>query len=264
MSKERGFTLIELLVVIAIIALLLAILIPSLQNARDQAKDVVCRSNMKQWGVMMLMYADDNNSRFMPGWSQERGMWVICLKPYYNIKKICLCPKATKLISEGHPISKFSAWGIYGDEYPFWPDGVPHYGEPGLYGSYGINTWIHDVADVWYEDDWETDNALKYWRKSTVKGVSNIPLFSDSMWEGSSPHHTDTIPQEDGAFEQGGMWNFCLDRHNGAINIVFLDGTARKIALKQLWKLKWSTEFNIHWQPNKLWPKWMKHFKESY
>ena len=67
MSKKRGFTLIELLVVIAIIALLMALLLPALERAREQAKRVICLSNLHQLTLAWIMYADDNEGRIVNG-----------------------------------------------------------------------------------------------------------------------------------------------------------------------------------------------------
>lgn len=53
MNKTKGFTLIELLVVIAIIAMLLAILMPSLSAVKERAKRVVCASNQRQIGIVL-------------------------------------------------------------------------------------------------------------------------------------------------------------------------------------------------------------------
>lgn len=55
----RAFTLIELLVVIGVIALLIAIVMPSMARSREQARSVVCRSNLKQLGNALLLYATD-------------------------------------------------------------------------------------------------------------------------------------------------------------------------------------------------------------
>ena len=62
-ARRRGFTLIELLVVIAIIALLIAILVPSLRGARNSARRLACATKLKQIGVGMGLYLSDNKDR---------------------------------------------------------------------------------------------------------------------------------------------------------------------------------------------------------
>ena len=67
MCKQRGFTLIELLVVIAIIAILMAILMPALNRAREQGKRAACLSNLKQLTLAWIVYADDNDDKIVNG-----------------------------------------------------------------------------------------------------------------------------------------------------------------------------------------------------
>ena len=61
MDKRKGFTLIELLVVIAIIAILMAILMPALEAARQRAMDMLCTSNLRQIGLAVMLYLNDND-----------------------------------------------------------------------------------------------------------------------------------------------------------------------------------------------------------
>ncbi len=100
MIKKKGFTLIELLVVIAIIALLLAILMPALRKAKQIARDVICRSNLKQWSLIWKMQTDDNNSKFPrldPATGMHRGEWILTLREEWQTESgILTCPNASK------------------------------------------------------------------------------------------------------------------------------------------------------------------------
>lgn len=145
MRKTSGFTLIELLVVIAIIAILMAVMMPALQRVKEQAREITCRSNLRQYGVAQTMYLDDNADRYPSAWrslvANERpvsGYERYCrwhdprypadgpFWPYLKNEKVHLCPSFKVLAkSEGtrHP-NHVAANPV-----------VPYY-------SYSMNSWL--------------------------------------------------------------------------------------------------------------------------
>jgi prepilin-type N-terminal cleavage/methylation domain-containing protein/prepilin-type processing-associated H-X9-DG protein len=80
MKKKEGFTLIELLVVIAIIGILAAILLPALARAREAARRASCANNLKQWGLVHKMYANEHDGKFPPADIRYEGL-VDCTAP---------------------------------------------------------------------------------------------------------------------------------------------------------------------------------------
>lgn len=253
-SGIGAFTLIELLVVIAIIALLLAIIMPSLKMAKRQAAGIVCRSNLKQWSLIFGLYLNDHNNSFMSGLD---GVWVEPLRDYYKEggEQMRVCPLATKSETEGAS-SWFIAWDISNS----FTD------PPEVYrGSYGINNWIYNpdesIGELWGHT---TDNNF---RRSDVKGASRIPMFLECWRWGGAPYETDApydVPPETRADYLNfgnGMNRFCLDRHNGFLNIAFVDLTVSKVGLKEMWRLKWHKEYNTSGYQG-TWPDWMQSMKE--
>jgi prepilin-type N-terminal cleavage/methylation domain-containing protein/prepilin-type processing-associated H-X9-DG protein len=73
-NPKRGFTLIELLVVVAIIAVLVAMLLPALSKARNQAKMLTCSNQLKTWGNFLTMYALESNDYF-PSTGKTKVWW---------------------------------------------------------------------------------------------------------------------------------------------------------------------------------------------
>lgn len=253
---HAGFTLIELLVVIAIIALLMAILMPALARVRKQAKTVLCQSTLKQWGVIWAMYMDENEGDFP---DYLAGDWMLNLADYYRRSekrldndKLLYCAAATKSISQGAP-RRYAIIGEVGDNR----------------GSYSLNEWIYDSDDTGGGRDLQD-----YWRNTNHKGLSNIPVMGDGSWRSDAqPYEHDQPPSYEGEPRGGVATNeiriFCVNRHDGFVNMLFMDWSTRKVGLKELWTLKWYTRCNTAgpWTRAGLvqqsdWPEWMRNFKD--
>jgi prepilin-type N-terminal cleavage/methylation domain-containing protein len=261
MRKPRAFTLIELLVVISIIAVLMAILMPSLQRVRKQARAVVCQSNLKQWGTIWAMYTDDNRGMF-PRRAASSGRWIdVLYSYYYKSGEFRTCPMASRIAA---PQGATDTLTLGGDAETAWGIVAASGGRPvGTWGSYGINGWVYQCAEPGGRLYDKPGDA--FWKTPNVKGAARIPLFLDCWFWCGWPDNTDpppTLDGRDGRYpgDDKAMNRFCINRHQGSINGVYLDYHVEKIWLKALWRQKWSKRFDTGY-PEPDWPKWMAGLK---
>jgi prepilin-type processing-associated H-X9-DG protein len=246
------------LVVIAVITLLMAILLPVVQRVRNQARAVVCQANLKQWGTILALYTEDNEGQLPPDslWFL-RGSYLRDGDPnkppvFHNLstKGIACCPMAVRVRSPGTGGSGTSGGISFtytdGSTFEAWEITSPL---PAFRGSYGFN------------------HEMPYSNIFFVKDKAKIPVLLDCpKWSGRHWDFVEPPPFED---IRGYGLDFCINRHDGYVNGLFLDWSVRKIGLKELWTLKWDSEFNTAniWtkaggvQPED-WPQWMRNFKD--
>ncbi len=91
-KHNKGFTLIELLVVIAIIGILASILLPALSRARESGRRTECASNLKQIGLGLIMYSNENNEQFPAGATLAMTDLNALYPDYVSERKVFMCP----------------------------------------------------------------------------------------------------------------------------------------------------------------------------
>ena len=217
--RRAGFTLIELLVVVAIIALLVAILVPAVGRAREEARLAVCASSLKQYGLSWFLYAQDYNGAIPNATgmnSPERVRWT---NPVQNVdydhteilkvyasgaSSLASCPS----VPDERLIIDFS-WYTY---FLYLPgvviDGNPPAGFPGA-PNYAGREWAPDNLHV-------------------AEKPFDTPLMQDRSFEG--PNNMAANHPGPGAsmvnYEPGPNYNTGPYSSNGGANILFLTGTS--------------------------------------
>jgi prepilin-type processing-associated H-X9-DG protein len=267
-------------VVIAVIALLMAVLLPALQRARKQAKGVACHANLRQWGMTLELYTEDNEGRLPADLSGYCGIWLFrgaSLRGdpnapddsmhHFSTRDLVCCPLAIKpnrgrgftgaAVVKGTMGSAFGAWEITSPGRPF-------------QGSYGFNMHLFDTASDILREGLSPSVRLRGLDISSLRGRPDYPILLDAAlpWAGPDALHPPPRTEEPRPILSL-MDAFCINRHNGYVNGLFLDWSLRKVGLKELWTLRWSRNFDRagHWtraggiQPDD-WPEWMRQFKD--
>jgi prepilin-type N-terminal cleavage/methylation domain-containing protein/prepilin-type processing-associated H-X9-DG protein len=256
-TRKRGFTLIELLVVISIIALLVSILMPSLNKAKRSAQAAVCLAHLHQWGLAWKQYTQDNDGRV----AMDSG-WIMTMVPYFlgiqqddlvpgrvYDRTLLICPSAKKpyfIPPAGANVrgAKFKAWARWAE--------IDELNEQEVcwVGSYGINQYVTQYFTAEEKAEGESSGGRtpdEVWYTANDRRAPYVPLLLDSTRSHHTPQPEDEPPEFDGqiyvstpgAGGEDEIRGFCQNRHNERVNCLFLDFSVRPVGLKELWELWW-------------------------
>ncbi len=224
---KNGFTLIELLVVIAIIAMLMGILLPSLNRARRQVKKITCISNMRQMGVALQAYLTDSENRLPPSscyLSDPNQYWLKILTRYTGEKLLLCCPS--------DEAKSFINWNLPLDEQP----------EDSRWSSFALNGLLDPRCSY---NRGRYNNVINIRQPGYCIYVSESP----SSWTKYDHVHPETWGSLDQAKGQ-----IAWDRHNGTSNFLFVDGHAENLKIERTWswpgQCYWYPGYAPGWPPD--------------
>jgi prepilin-type processing-associated H-X9-DG protein len=191
------------------------------------------------------MYVNGNRGRAHVGYGTHENYWGNVLNPYLQgADGVLYCPEATENV--GYPaIANTSAY--IGTASHAWAQ-ISVVGTFRHESSYGMNGWMSALKPGGSIP--MGDAARELYVSLPAPQSEMVPLFGDCVNAAGYPLHADSPPTDliapiptRGNGVGNGIHAFCMARHGRAINVVFLDGHARRVPLEELWRLKWHRHF---------------------